>query len=189
MTAISMLTPQQATQLVEEKSAKFIDVRSVGEVLAEQLPDSVFLPFDLVSRARLEEMGIAEKTPILVCRSGSRAKQAAEALAQETERVAVLDGGIVRWKEEGLTTVVGRKVIPLERQVLVAAGLLILLFTLLGLLLSPLFFAATVFMSCGMIFAGVTGSCGMARILLMMPWNKAPMCSGSCSLQDSSQAT
>ena len=81
MTAISMLTPQQATQLVEEKSAKFIDVRSVGEVLAEQLPDSVFLPFDLVSRARLEEMGIAEKTPILVCRSGSRAKQAAEALA------------------------------------------------------------------------------------------------------------
>lgn len=189
MAGISMLTPQEASRLINGNTGKFIDVRTVGEVLAEQLPDSVFLPFDMVSRTRLEKMGIADKTPILVCRSGTRAKQAAEALAQEMGEVSVLDGGIVRWKKEGLTTEIGRKVIPLERQVLIAAGLMMLVFTILGLVASPLFFAATVFMSCGMIFAGATGACGMARLLLMLPWNKAPMCGNECGLSGPAQTT
>jgi rhodanese-related sulfurtransferase len=189
MAKASIISPQQASQMVKSNTGRFIDVRTVGEVLAEELPGSVFLPFDLVSKARLEEMGVAETTPILVCRSGSRAKQAAEALAQEMDEVAVLDGGIVRWKDEGLATEIGRKVIPLERQVLVAAGLMMLLFTLLGLMASPLFLIAAVFMSCGMIFAGATGACGMARILLLLPWNKAPMCGSACALSESSQTT
>jgi len=189
MAEISMITPQEASRLIDGNSAKFIDVRTVGEILAEQLPDSVFLPFDLVSRTRLEKMGVADKTPILVCRSGTRAKQAAQALAQEMGEVAVLDGGIVRWKHEGMITEQGRKVIPLERQVLVAAGMMMLIFTILGLLASPLFFAMTIFMSCGMIFAGTTGACGMARLLLLLPWNKAPMCGSACGLSESAQGT
>ena len=189
MAGIQMISPDEASRLVNDNIGKFIDVRTVGEVLAEQLPESVFLPFDLVSRTRLEKMGIADQKPILVCRSGTRAKQAAEALAREMDEVAVLDGGIVRWKKEGMAIQQGRKVIPLERQVLVAAGAMMLLFTLLGLLVSPLFFAATVFMACGMIFAGATGSCAMARILLLLPWNKAPMCGNACGLSESAQTT
>jgi len=183
-----MINPREASSLTENNKGKFIDVRSVGEAMAEQLPGSVFLPFDLVSRARLEEMGVADKTPILVCRSGTRAKQAAESLAEEMGEVAVLDGGIIRWKEEGLTTDIGRKAIPLERQVLVAAGSMMMIFAILGFLVSPVFFVLTIFMSGGMIFAGATGACGMARLLVMMPWNKQPMCGGSCAVSESSTA-
>ncbi|MEE4239960.1 MAG: rhodanese-like domain-containing protein [Desulfopila sp.] len=78
-------SPQEASSLTESNKGKFIDVRTVGEALTEQLPGSLFLPFDPVNRQRLEEMRIAGRVPILVCRSGSRAKQAAEALAAEMD--------------------------------------------------------------------------------------------------------
>ncbi len=180
MASVSMLTPKAADALVKEGKALFVDVRSVGETLVEDLPGAVFLPFDLVSLQRLQGIGIGEKAPVLVCRSGVRAKQAADALSLEMDNVAVLDGGVENWKEAGLAVTQGHRSIPLERQVLVGAGTMMLLFTILGLLVSPYFFALTIFMACGMIFAGATGACGMARILVMMPWNKAPLCGTSC---------
>ena len=189
MAEIRMISPQEAKQLTEEGNGSYIDVRTVGEALVEQLPGSVFLPFDLVSRARLEHLGLAEKTPILVCRSGNRAKQAAESLSREMNNITVLDGGIQSWKKAGLPVEGGRKVVPLERQVLIAAGSMMLLFTLLGLFFSPYFFALTLFMACGLIFAGATGACGMARLLILMPWNKAPMCNSGCNVETSTQAT
>ena len=103
--------------------------------------------------------------------------------------VTVLEGGIENWTDAGLPLEKGRRVIPLERQVLVAAGSMILLFTLLGLLVSPYFFALAVFMSGGMIFAGATGACGMARLLIMLPWNKAPMCGSGCDVAEPSRMT
>ncbi len=180
MPNITLLTPEDAEKMANEEKGAFIDVRTVGEAIAEHLPDSLFLPFDLVNQERLQGMGVGEKTPILVCRSGSRAKQAAEVLAQQLESVAVLDGGIVGWKERGMSLVTGTKTIPLDRQVLVGAGSMILLFIILGLLVSPLFFLVSLFMSGGMVFAGLTGACGMARILVMMPWNRKPLCQEGC---------
>ncbi len=180
MATVTKITPAEARTMVEQGSGLLVDVRSVGEVLESQIPASVFLPFDLVSRERVEGLGGAGKTPIMVCRSGRRAEEAAQALAQQVDEVAVLDGGIVRWEEDGLPLSRGRKAMPLDRQVLVAAGSLILLFTLLGLLVSPWFLAGSLFVPCGMIFAGITGTCGMARVLIMMPWNKAPLCGGTC---------
>ncbi len=180
MPNITLLTPEDAQKMANEKKGAFIDVRTVGEALAEHLPDSLFLPFDLVNKQRLQGMGVGEKTPILVCRSGSRAKQAAEELARQLDDVAVLDGGIDRWKEKGMSLITGTKTIPLDRQVLVSAGSMIFLFMILGMLVSPLFFIVSLFMSGGMVFAGLTGACGMARILVMMPWNRKPLCQEGC---------
>lgn len=182
MTDFAMITPETASKMIEDNKGLLIDVRTVGEALVEHLPGSLYLPFDLVNEERLKGLGIEDKTPILVCRSDVRAKQAAEALVKEMEKVAVLDGGLVQWKEDGLPTTKGRRSIPLDRQVLVGAGSMMMLFTILGLLFSPVFFVLNIFMAGGMIFAGATGACGMARILVMMPWNKAPLCEGSCDV-------
>lgn len=183
MTSVSMLAPKDAEKLVKEDKAMFVDVRSVGEALVENLPGAIFLPFDLVGFERLRGLGMGNKTPVLVCHSGIRAKQAADALSLEMKNVAVLDGGVANWKKEGLPIIPGHRSIPLERQVLVGAGAMMLVFTLLGLLASPYFFALTIFMAAGMVFAGVTGACGMARILVMMPWNKTPLCGNSCEVE------
>lgn len=181
MAPISQMTPGEAEKLVAEGKALLIDVRSIGEAIAEQISGSLFVPFDLVNAERLQAAGLVGKVPVLVCRSDNRANMAAEALAQELDNVAVLKGGLVQWKQDGLPVSQGRRALPIDRQVLVGAGTMILLFTVLGLLVSPIFFGLAIFMSCGMIFAGVTGACGMARVLMLMPWNKAPLCGGTCS--------
>jgi hypothetical protein len=43
----------------------------------------------------------------------------------------------------------------------------------LGLLVSPWFFVVPAFVGAGLITAGVTGFCGMARLLMRAPWNRA----------------
>jgi len=58
------------------------------------------------------------------------------------------------------------------RQVQIAAGLLILLGVLLGFLVDPLWFGLAAFVGAGLTVAGVTGWCGMARLLAVMPWNR-----------------
>lgn len=191
MASVSHITPENARKMAQDGTGLLVDVRTVGEVLGESLPGSVYLPFDLVNAERLAGMGVQGKKPILVCRSGTRAVQAAESLAQEMGDVAVLDEGIAGWKKAGLPVDEGKKGMPIERQVLVGAGAMVFLFTLLGLLVSSFFFAFALFIGCGLMFAGFTGTCGMARVLVMMPWNKAPLggCGASCAVGASAAGT
>jgi hypothetical protein len=45
---------------------------------------------------------------------------------------------------------------------------------LLALLVSPWFALLSAFVGTGLTFAGISGWCGMAKLLDAMPWNKAP---------------
>ena len=51
------------------------------------------------------------------------------------------------------------------------AGSLILLGVLAGWLVSPWFYLIDVMVGAGLLTAGLTGFCGMARLLAKMPWN------------------
>ena len=62
--------------------------------------------------------------------------------------------------------------IELQRQVQIGAGSLVFAGTLLGLLASPWFFAVPALVGAGLMTAGLTGFCGMARILMRAPWNR-----------------
>ena len=96
------------------------------------------------------------------------------AAAVQPAQAKVMQGGINGWKKAGFNTVVDKKQpFPLMRQVQIAAGSLVLGGTLLGLFAAPGFFAVPLFVGCGLIFAGVSGWCGMAKLLAVMPWNKA----------------
>ena len=88
--------------------------------------------------------------------------------------VAVLiEGGILAWEEAGLPAVYGeRKVISLERQVRIAAGALVLTGVLLGWLVHPAWLGLAGFVGAGLMFAGITDTCGMAMLLARMPWNR-----------------
>jgi len=100
--------------------------------------------------------------------------QAAKALlaAGHTD-VAHLKGGLPSWKQAGLPTKVDRKApLPLMRQVQIIAGSLIVLGVVLGYALGPLWFLLSGFVGAGLLFAGVTGHCGMAMMLTKLPYNK-----------------
>ena len=66
-----------------------------------------------------------------------------------------------------------RQPLELQRQVQIGAGSLAVVGTLLGLFVSTWFFAVPAFVGAGLVTAGVTGFCGMARILMRAPWNRS----------------
>jgi hypothetical protein len=66
-----------------------------------------------------------------------------------------------------------RRTLPLPQQVQVAVGALLLLKTLLGATVHPLFLALTAALGAGLIYAGLLSNCALAQLLSRMPWNRA----------------
>ena len=64
------------------------------------------------------------------------------------------------------------KPISLMRQVQITAGLLVVLGAALASLVSPWFILLSGFVGAGLVFAGVTDTCMMARMLSKLPYNQ-----------------
>ncbi len=86
----------------------------------------------------------------------------------------IMEGGLDAWKKAGLPVASDSSApIELHRQVMIGAGSFVLLFVLLGTFVSPLFYAFAGFVGAGLVFGGMTGICGMAKALAVMPWNRS----------------
>jgi rhodanese-related sulfurtransferase len=64
------------------------------------------------------------------------------------------------------------------RQVQIAAGSLVLLGVILSHTVASGWIWLSGFVGAGLIFAGVSGFCGLARLLAALPWNRAAIGSG-----------
>ena len=85
----------------------------------------------------------------------------------------MVEGGLDAWRKAGLTVALDRsQPIDIQRQVQIGAGSLVVLGVVLGVLVHPGFLALAGFVGAGLVFAGVTGFCGMAKLLAVMPWNR-----------------
>jgi rhodanese-related sulfurtransferase len=155
-----------------------IDVRSPVEYAEVHAEGARLIPLD-----RLEPETVAaarEATPdkplFVICKSGSRAmKGVARFHAAGFPNVICIEGGTDAWIQAGLPVVRGaRKAISLERQVRIAAGLLVLIGTGLGWFVHPAFLGLSAFVGAGLVFAGITDWCGMGMLLARMPWNSRP---------------
>lgn len=149
----------------------FVDVRSEDEFKSGHVPGATCVPLDQI------EGGTAkiptDKLVILSCQSGKRSARAQELLrARGYENLAEMEGGFSAWAAQGFPVNRTKNAIPVFRQVLLTAGLLVFTGTLLGLLLHPAFLALPLFMGAGLTFAGSTGWCGLALLLEHMPWNR-----------------
>ncbi len=166
------LKPQQ----IAEWPGRIIDVRNPDEFVAERLARAECVPLGQLM-ASVTDWDRNEPL-LLVCKAGMRAGQAVEKLeAAGFTRVGLLEGGMDACKREGVEVIVDRKRIPLYRQVMIVAGLLLLA----GLGLSfvhPAFIFVDWFVAAGLVFGGATGYCPMALLLAKMPWNQVPCCSG-----------
>ncbi len=171
------MTPQECfDRLQRGETLSLIDVRTPGEFQAVHATPARLVSLDqLTSVLSTEPAGVVA----LICKSGSRATKGREALAAAGRmEVVVVEGGTDAWVAAGLPCVRGRSRVPsLERQVRITAGLLVSLGVILGWLLHPAFLALSLFVGCGLVFAGMTDTCGMAMVLTKLPWNRAtPSC-------------
>ena len=149
-----------------------IDVRTAAEYGNEYLAGSQNIPMHEVNSANIEAAGDAEHK-YLLCGTGQRAQKVAEQLSEDELNCILIEGGIGALKGLGVTLNQGEgNVISLERQVRIAAGALVLSGVVLGTLYSSAFYALSAFVGAGLMFAGITNTCGMALLLARMPWNK-----------------
>jgi rhodanese-related sulfurtransferase len=167
------ITPQELAERLRQGPVELIDVRTPAEFRAFHLAQARNVPLDRLDPAAL----IAAQRPgeplYAVCHSGTRGRQACEKLlAAGLTDVWNVAGGTVACQQAGLPVVCGRKAVSLERQVRIAAGSLVLLGIVLSWLVHPAFLALSAFVGAGLVFAGITDTCGMVFLLARMPWNR-----------------
>ena len=152
------------------RAVTVIDVREPMEYAAGHIAGSLNVPLGRITQADLPQGPL-----VLVCHSGNRSAKALVALQQQghSHPLGDLEGGVPSWQQAGYTL---RKLkgapLPLMRQVQIAAGSLVLLGVLLSQLVNPAWIWLAGFVGAGLTFAGISGFCGMARLLAVMPWNR-----------------
>lgn len=166
-----VISPQD-TKLLLEQGALLIDVRDADEHAREHIANAKNVP---ISKLGDIQIGAGHCAIIYYCKSGNRTKANTPLLlkAANTE-VFVLDGGIESWKTAGMA-VKKQAGAPIEmmRQVQIVAGGFVVLGAALGYLVGPAFFALSGAVGAGLLFSGISGTCAMARVLKIMPWNRA----------------
>jgi rhodanese-related sulfurtransferase len=164
------VTPAEAKAWIDRGQATLIDVREPDEVVRERIAGSRVIPL-----SRFDSTSLPEGRLVLHCASGKRSLEAA-ARAQGRDEVYTLAGGIKGWKAAGLPT--ERRAVPISimRQVQITAGTVVLVCSVLALAVSVWFAVVPAFMGAGLLFAGASGTCGMAAMLRLMPWNAALRC-------------
>ncbi len=169
--SLPLISPRQATTRIAE-GAKLIDIRDADEYAREHISGAHSVPLDTLPGGLQAHAG---EMVIFHCQSGTRTSNNATRLAQAASpaQALLLEGGIQGWKQAGFETLEDKaQPLPLMRQVQIAAGLLILCGVVLGYSVSSGFFLLSGFVGAGLLFAGVSGYCGMARLLKVMPWNR-----------------
>lgn len=184
-TTVPLIRPQDVQALIAQgKSIDLIDVRTPAEFDEVHAEPARLVPLDRLGADALlsSRKGAANDAVYFICRSGARAAKACELLASKGFTGATsIAGGTEGWIAAGLPVVRGtHKVISLERQVRIAAGLLVLLGVLLGWLVHPIGYGLAGFVGAGLVFAGVTDTCGMGMLLSRMPWNQRSSCTSCC---------
>jgi rhodanese-related sulfurtransferase len=180
MSASAISPAQLAACFKEGQKIELIDVRTPAEFREVHVEFARNVPLDQLDAAAVMQArnGSASEPLYIICRSGSRGQQACDKFRKAGySNVVNVEGGTLACVDAGLPIVRGKKTISLERQVRIASGSLVLLGVALYFV-HPAFIGLAAFVGAGLVFAGVTDTCGMGMMLARMPWNQ---CSQSTS--------
>lgn len=173
-----VLSPMELDALLRERpDIRLLDVRTPGEYETVHILGAYNVPLDTLGEHAEEIRAHVDEPVVLVCQSGARARRAEQALnSAGMPNLHVLDGGVNGWVAAGKAVRRGAARVSLERQVRVVAGTLAAAGAVLALLVNPLFALLPAFVGSGLVFAGVTDTCGMAMGLSRLPYNRPATC-------------
>jgi len=176
MTNIKNIEAKALSKLLNDGNVLVIDVREPAEYRAESIEGSVNIPLSKISPSELDNLNYKKEKIVIHCLSGKRSMSACSKLSKLEIDCDIwnLDGGINAWKDAKLNTLLGKSAffLPLDRQIQLTIGMLMLAGISLGHYVSAQWLILPTLISFGLISAGLTGWCGMARLLAKMPWNK-----------------
>lgn len=166
--------------LGDARNCQVVDVREKPEVFSESVVGALNVPLSSLE----ENIGSLEpsRAVYLLCRAGVRSKDAANLLERKGFKdIYILEGGLKEWIEAGKPVIRQRKgVWELERQVRFAAGTLVLLGIGFSVVAHPYFLLLSAVVGAGLVFSALTNTCGMAILLVKMPWNNGKKTSHCC---------
>lgn len=183
MAIVASETPQDVYKAVQAgKKIVLVDVRTPAEFGSVRAQGAVSLPLDRVTPDAVRALIDGASVVHLICQGGVRSQKAADQLvAAGFTQVVNVTGGTKAWEAANLPVIRGRKAMPLERQVFLVAGLIVLIGMALGFgLKNHWYFLIPTFVGFGLTVAGSTGFCPMAILLAKMPWNQGAATTGSC---------
>lgn len=174
--AVPTITPSGLAQRWKSgQKCELIDVRTPSEFREVHIEFARNVPLDQIDHEAImrQRNGNSTEPLYVICLKGGRSQQACEAFIKKGyANVISVEGGTAACENSELPLVRGKKAISLERQVRIAAGTLVLLGVLLGWQVHPAFYGLSGFVGAGLLFAGITDTCGMGMLLSKMPWNK-----------------
>ncbi|WP_199549791.1 rhodanese-like domain-containing protein [Streptomyces sp. N35] len=153
-----------------------IDVRGPGEYAAGHVPGALNLPLDSLPQL-LDDVraAAARRELIVVCAAGMRSATACAQLAAAGIEARGLEGGTDAWRAAGLPVETAalpeRNVWAMDRQVRFTAGSLVLV-GLAGSLVTPWAALLSAGIAGGLVYSGVSNTCGMAVMLGKLPFNR-----------------
>ena len=169
------INAQNFLKLQKESSPCVIDLRTAAECQSESLHQTLNIPVQELTIETFDKATdeLNPDEPIyLLCQSGKRAEIAVKKLKDSNKSLVIIEGGLNTLKAEGAEIVVGTtKAISLERQVRIAAGLIVMLGVIMSVFINEWYLLIPVFVGTGLVYAGISDNCGMALILARMPWN------------------
>ena len=170
---LKTISPSRAYELSQSGEARLVDIRETSEYADESVPGARLVPLSIAGRYPVRDEDAPQKPVIFFCHSGRRTEKAADMLSAAAGGADAyqMEGGITGWKQAGLPIVKGRASMPLFRQIQIGAGSLVLA-GVVGSWFWPPMFWLSAFVGMGLVFAGLTGFCGLGILLQQMPWNK-----------------
>jgi rhodanese-related sulfurtransferase len=183
--SVATISPAKLAELSREgRKIELIDVRTPVEFREVHLEIARNVPLDqLDPKALVQARNGSSGEPLyVICKSGGRSQQACDKFVKAgfTEIVNV-EGGTLACIAAGLPVVRGKTAISLERQVRIVAGSLVVLGAIGAYTVHPAFIGLSAFIGAGLLFAGITDTCGMGMILARMPWNKCNTTKDACA--------
>ena len=181
---IPEISVEDLKQKKDAGAITIIDVRTPAEYRSVHIPGAISYPLDVLNVGEI--LARYQSAPFyVVCHGGNRSAKAVEQLQSGgcTQATSVR-GGTKAWQDAGYPVNRDRGVISLDRQVRIAAGSFVLLGVILGSMVAPVFYWLSAFVGAGLVFAGVTDTCGLAMVLARMPWNQSSAgtcCATKCS--------
>ncbi|MBX3457372.1 MAG: rhodanese-like domain-containing protein [Candidatus Paracaedibacteraceae bacterium] len=166
--------PETLKQWLDQDEVILIDVRDPSEYASGHIMDAVSIPLSQVCITALPEY--PNKKIVINCQRGMRGLAACQKLETELDKNTLynLEGGISAWVEAGLP-ITGQQLprMSLIQQAQLTIGIWTLISVTLALTVNPTLALLATIPGIGLIYAGLSGTCGLTYLMALMPWNKS----------------
>jgi rhodanese-related sulfurtransferase len=182
--APATITVQELARRVSAgEKIELIDVRTPVEFREAHIDFARNVPLDQLDPTAVMRTRQRQSEPLyVICQKGGRGGMAVDKFQRAGfDNVINVEGGTTAALSTSLPIVRGKKAMSLERQVRIAAGSLVIIGIALAYFVHPYCIGLSAFVGAGLVFAGITDTCGMGIMLSKMPWNQVAADGAVCA--------